>query len=87
MEKVWRIRGWDGEDVIFECEMPGQMSETEISVTLQLLASRHLSERQVVNASLRKNILGYVRLLQRVGKGPPITYGENPYYTADFKDK
>ena len=87
MAKVWQIRGWDGTDAIFECEMPGQMSEPEISVTLQRLVSRHLSEREVVSASLRKNASGYVPLLERVGRGPPIAYGENPYYTADFKDK
>ena len=87
MAKVWQIRGWDGLDVIFECEMPGQMSEPEISVTLQRLVSRHLSECEVVSSSLRKNHPSYRKFLKRVGSGSPITYGENPYYTADFKDE
>jgi hypothetical protein len=87
MAKVWQIRRLDGGNVKFEWEMPGQMSESEISATLQRLVACHLSESEIVSASLRKGSSGYRSLLERVGRGRPISYGENPYYTADLKDK
>lgn len=87
MAKVWQIRGMDGQNVMFECEMPGQMSESEISATLQRLVARHLSESEVVSASLRKRSSGYSPLLERVGRGRPISYGDYPQYSADLKDK
>ncbi len=87
MAKVWQIRGMDGQNVMFECEMPGQMSESEISVTLQRLVACNLTESEVVSASLRKGSSGYSPLLERVGRGRPISYGDYPQYSADLKDK
>ena len=87
MAKIWQIRGFDGANQIFEGEMPGQMTESEISTTLQRLAARHLSEAEIVSASLRKRAPSYVPLLERIGRGSPICYGQNPYFTADRREK
>lgn len=86
MAKVWHVEGRNGSTVMFECDMPGNMSEREIEVTLQRLVARHLSEVEVVSASLRKNARGYSTLLERVGRGLPICYGEDPHYIAARKD-
>ena len=50
----WRIRGYDGTRKIFECVVPAaQLTEAGIIAMLQRLVARHLSERDVVAASLR----------------------------------
>ena len=85
MAKVWHIEGRSGSTVIFERDLPGNMSEREIEATLQRLVARHLSADEVVSASLRKNARDYSRLLERVGRGTPICYGENPHYIADSR--
>ena len=87
MAEVWLIRGWDGLEITFEGEMPGRMTESEVSIALQRLAARHLSEAEIISASLRKGTPGYCPLLKRIGSGRPISYGHGVNYTADFKDK
>ena len=86
MAKVWHIEGFNGSTVIFESDMPGNMSQSEIETTLQRLVARHLSADEIVDASLRRRARGYLPLLKRVGRGAPLCYGENPYYTATPKD-
>jgi len=87
MANVWHIEGFDGDTVIFVSDMPGNMSQQEIETTLQRLAASHLSADEIVRASLRKNAGDYSALLERVGKDAPICFGENPFYTATFKDE
>ena len=82
MATVWHIEGFDGGALIFESDMPGNMSLSEIETTLQRLVARHLSPDEIVSASLRKHAPGHSPLLERVGKGAPVCYGENPYYIA-----
>ncbi len=87
MAKVWLITGSDGDQTTFKGEMPGQMSESEVSTALERLAARHLSEDEIISASLRKRTPGYRPLLEPIGTGRPISYGHGVNYTADFKDK
>ncbi len=61
---VWKIRGHDGLVPIFEQTIPGNLSEREVIALLQRLASRHLSNDEVVSASLRKNAKGYTPHLE-----------------------
>ena len=87
MVKVWKIKGWDGNSVVFEREMLGNLSETEISTTLQRLVARNLSNEEVIDASRRKNDPYYSALFERIGSGYPISYGLGPHYTAELADK
>lgn len=86
MTKTWRIKGWDSTTLIVDRQMPGYLSEKEIATTLQRLVSRHLSDEDIIDASLRRGDSRYRPLLERVGGGAPIAYGENPHYTADLVD-
>ena len=87
MAKVWRIKGWNDTELIFDQPMPGRLSEKAIAAILQRLACRHLSGEEIIDASRRPRDPGYRPLLERVGSGAPMTYGDNPFYTADFVDE
>ena len=64
----WEIRG----PVEFITTMPGSMHPSEIVRVLQRLAARHLSQEEVVAASLRKNFRGYAPHLEQIGRGLPL---------------
>jgi hypothetical protein len=83
---VWHIEGWDSTKLIFERDVPGNMSEGEIETILQRLVARHLTPDEIVDASLRKNAHNRSSLLDRIGQGRPIHFGENPYYVANRND-
>ena len=83
---VWHIEGRDSFKLIFERDVPGNMSEAEIEKILQRLVARHLSPDEIVDPCLRKNAPNRSPLLERIGRGAPIHYGQNPYYTATLKD-
>jgi hypothetical protein len=55
MKDFWRIEGYKQFDRVFQTRLPGNMSESEIVTIIQRLACRHLSEEEIVQASLRKN--------------------------------
>ena len=83
---VWHIEGRDSTKLIFERDVPGNMSEGEIETILQRLVARHLPPDEIVDASLRKGVRDKSPLLERIGRGAPIHFGENPYYTAAWKN-
>ena len=83
---VWHIEGWDSTKLIFERDVPGNMYEPEIERILQRLVARHLTPDEIVDASLRKNARNWSPLLERIGRGTPIHFGQNPYYIATWKD-
>jgi hypothetical protein len=88
MAKVWQIKGWDGQKPVFEREVAGNLTEPEISAMLQRLACRHLSDTEIIRASVRKGDPEYAPLLERIGTGNPICYGDGSlHYTAEFKEK
>ena len=82
---VWHIEGWDSTDLLFERDIPGNMSEGEVERLLQRLVCRDLTPNEVIDASLRKNSKNRSSLLDRIGSGNPIHIGSNPYYIATWK--
>ncbi|MDP2620299.1 MAG: hypothetical protein Q8P46_08990 [Hyphomicrobiales bacterium] len=87
MVKVWRVQGFNSSEKIFERDMPGDLSEAEISTVLQRLVCRHLSPDEIIRASLRKGDPDYIVHLERMGTGRPIEFGYDPHYTAELKEK
>ncbi len=90
-QKVWKIRGYAGLELIFEQSIAaGSLSEQEITALLQRLASRHLSDNEVVSASLRKNARGYAPHLEVLPntRGTPglMTTSTDYNYTATIED-
>ena len=89
--RTWKITGYDGAREIYSGEVPGILTDEEVGRILQRLAARHLSDQEVVAASLRKNFVGYAPLLEctfdRAGpKGNIVTCGSNPHYIA-FRER
>ncbi len=79
----WLITKWMGNAAIKRWEMSGQWSETEIELILQRLVCSGLNADEIISASLKKRDANRTKLLDRIGHGIPIQYGENPYYTAE----
>lgn len=82
MAHCWKIKGWDGNAILFERDIPGHLTEFEVVALLQRLAARDLSANEVICGSLRRNDREYAPFFERVGTGMPLSYGENPHYTA-----
>jgi hypothetical protein len=87
----WVIRGYDGSEQTFERTMPeGLLSEVEMKVVLQRLACRHLSDDEVVSASLRKNATGYradLEIKQSYGgRFTLMTTGSGNHYAATVEE-
>lgn len=81
-DSAWRIRGYDSQELIFEYEMPGNMTEYEVCKLLERLVSRHLTDEEIASASLPRSDHRYRPLLERVGTGEPISYGLGVNYSA-----
>jgi hypothetical protein len=87
VKRTWKITGYDGSCQIYAGEVPGILTDDEVGRILQRLAARHLTDQEVVAASLRKNFVGYAPLLEcsfdRVApKGNMVMCGSNPHYIA-----
>ena len=54
VKPYWLIEGYERFDRVFQTRLPGHMSEDEVVIIIQRLACRHLSEAEIVSASLRK---------------------------------
>jgi len=60
MGKVWKIRGFDGLQLVFERTIPqSSLGDAEVMAMLHRLQARHLSDGEVVSASLRRGAAGY----------------------------
>lgn len=86
MSKIWRIQKFDGADRVWEKHLPGDLTESEVSIAMQRLVCRNLSEEEILDSSLQKNSERYRCLLERIGQPPPLHFGETPSYTADLID-
>ncbi len=89
--RYWVIRGYDGSEPIFERRMPeGSLTEAEMKVVLQRLACRHLSDDEIVCASLRKKAAGYRADLEirqsHGGKYALMTTGSGNHYAATVEE-
>ncbi len=87
----WLIRGYDGVVPTFERGISGSLSESEVTALLQRLVARHLTEDEIVDASLRRNFAGYAAHLEprrsTTGKfAVTIEVGDHVNYIAAFED-
>lgn len=86
---VWRIEGFDGTELIFGTHIPSHLlSDNQVEELLRRLVSRHLSEEEVVGASLNRKTNRTTLLDVRRSAQLPvvISCGENPFYTARVVD-
>jgi hypothetical protein len=86
MPKTWKILRWEGNDAASLGELPGKMTESEVETVLQRLVCSDLTAAEILAASRRKGDDGYSVLLERNGSGRPLSFGENPHYTAEIKE-
>lgn len=89
-KRIWRIEGFDGTELIFEREVPLHLlSGKQIEEVLRRLASRHLSENEIVGASLNLKAKRISLLAVRRSARPPllISCGEDPHYIARVADE
>ena len=87
--RYWRIEGFDGTNMIFESDIPHYLlSEKQIEELLRRLVSRHLTESEVVVASLNRKTKRTDLLDIRHSTQPPlvISCGDNPHYAARAVD-
>jgi hypothetical protein len=85
----WRIEGFEGTKLIFESDIPRYLfSEKQIEELLRRLVSRHLTENEVVGASLNRKTKRTALLDIRRSTQPPlvISCGDNPHYVARTVD-
>jgi hypothetical protein len=84
---IWKITGYLGDKSIYERAVrKGALSQKAMIALLQRLASRHLSEDEVVSSSLKQDDRGYCSALEirknRGGRDALMTTGSGHYYTA-----
>ncbi len=79
---TWIIRKYDGSKPQGEWTVR-VLTAPEIHVMLQRLASRYLTDDEVIDSSVRRNHSGYRPLLEPIGRD--IHYGEGIYYIADIQ--
>jgi len=80
----WTVRKWDGLEEIWSRDLPGRMGPNQVERLLQRLACRHLTDDEIISASLPKNAVGRTSILDETDFAQPMSYGENPHYTADW---
>jgi len=86
--RVWKIRGYEDERQVFEQAIPaGSLTDQEMVALLQRLASRHLSDGEVIASSLNKNTRGHAPYLEvRRDHRSFATTGSRFCYTAAVED-
>ena len=85
MKAKWVIVGFNSFEEFYRREITYALTVEEMTRILQLLSSRHLSQDEIVDCSLRRGWKGRKVLLDarksHVGLFT-IEVGENPYFTA-----
>ena len=84
---IWKITGYLGDKSIYERVVrKGALSQKAMVALLQRLASRHLSEDEVVSSSLKKDDRDYCSALEirrnSGGRDALMTTVSGHYYTA-----
>jgi hypothetical protein len=51
----WKVEGVNSTTTFYEAILPGNLNDDEITTIIQRLASKHLTEDEIIGASLRKN--------------------------------
>jgi hypothetical protein len=91
MAKVWKIRGFDGLQLVFERTIASNsLGDAEVTMMLQRLQARHLSDGEVVSASLRQGTAGYRHDFEvQRNHGPSygfMTTSAGRHYTATVEE-
>ena len=86
----WRIEGFDSHKLLIQETMGYEsLTEAEIIALLQRLASKYLTEHEIISASRRKGDVGYASFLEptidRSGQ-LNISVGCNPHFVASVFD-
>ncbi len=84
MKHFWRIRKYDSQEEVGTWDVPGHYTQTEVERILQALTCRDLNEIEIISSLRRKSDPSRAPLLDRIGNGPTLQYGENPWYTASY---
>jgi len=88
--RSWVIVGYDSTKQVYERRLPeGSLSEAEVITMLQRLASRHLTDDEVVSASLRKNASAHrsdFEVLRNGGGRYALMTTGNPHYIASIDE-
>lgn len=66
---IWRIEGIKSTTTVFRRDIPGHLSNDEVTRILQRLACKNLTENEIISASLRKR--SRTALLEPVISSPP----------------
>ena len=79
----WRIRGYDGATETLNVDMPFQLlSRDNAAQLLRLLVASHLTEQDIIEATLGTNRLLEIRSDDVEGKPLMLMAGQNPLYVA-----
>ena len=89
--RYWRIRGYDGFNIIFEMKVElGQFSDRQIQDLLRALAAKEgLSYREIVGAyaKRRTKIANDLLEVRKDANSPVYTCGSDPYFTVSLVDE
>ena len=83
----WRITEWNGNERGAEHTLPGNLTQQEIETALQRLVCRNLNVDEVRSASRRKGDPERSSQLDRIGTDKPLSFGQDPHYTAERRGK
>jgi hypothetical protein len=79
----WRIRGYHGATETLSVNMPFQLlSRDNAAQLLRLLVASHLTEQEIIEATLGKNRLLEIRSDDSEGKPLMLMACQNPMYVA-----
>ncbi|WP_417811920.1 hypothetical protein [Thalassospira alkalitolerans] len=86
MMPKWLITEYDGTKELGSYELPSNYTDVEIEHILQRLVCRKLTQHEIISASRRHNDKTRTALLDRTTSGKPLSFGENPHFTAIHQD-
>jgi hypothetical protein len=78
----WQITKYDSLEQQKVWKVPGSMTEVEMEELLRRLVAHDLNQDEIIGASRPAGDPLRSSLLDRTGSGDPISFGNNPYYTA-----
>lgn len=79
----WKITSYDGLTEQASWTLPGTMSEQQVETVLQRLVCSTLNQDEIIASSLPVGSSGRASHLDRVGSGLPMSFGNNPHFTAE----
>jgi len=87
MAKIWLLEKFDGQTPVEQKEVPAVLSDREVEEMLRRLVCKDLDNDEIIDSSLRPGMKNYRTLLEKVGSGVPLSFGQNPHWTARKVDR